>query len=292
MNDSTAGELLLTPETLINYLCDTLANDSRLQLFITAEQRQDITSIKPQLLSQMTRLNGERHSLLILLTDLPLESARTFAALDSIHAQVDAQLTPETHYMIGESAMYREMKAGFGSEMTRISLLTIIAIFLIVAISFRSIIVPTILVVTVMTAVYVNVIFAGLLRGEMLYLAYLIVQSILMGATIDYGILFANYYKEFRRTMLPYEAVKAAYKGSIRTITTSGLIMVVAPGAMALLVDDITISAIVGCLAVGAGMAVLLILIVLPGVLVAFDKLVVRKSQRLEPKPETPDESR
>lgn len=292
MNDSTAGELLLTPETLINYLCDTLANDSRLQLFITAEQRQDISSIKPQLLSQMTRLNGERHSLLILLTDLPLESARTFAALDSIHAQVDAQLTPETHYMIGESAMYREMKAGFGSEMTRISLLTIIAIFLIVAISFRSIIVPTILVVTVMTAVYVNVIFAGLLRGEMLYLAYLIVQSILMGATIDYGILFANYYKEFRRTMLPYEAVKAAYKGSIRTITTSGLIMVVAPGAMALLVDDITISAIVGCLAVGAGMAVLLILIVLPGVLVAFDKLVVRKSQRLEPKPETPDESR
>ena len=184
--------------------------------------------------------------------------------------------------------MYREMKAGFGAEMTRISLLTIIAIFLIVALSFRSIIVPTILVVTVMTAVYVNVIFAGLLRGEMLYLAYLIVQSILMGATIDYGILFANYYKEFRRTMLPYEAVKAAYQGSIRTITTSGLIMIVAPGAMALLVDDITISAIVGCLAIGAAMAVLLILIVLPGVLVAFDKLVVRRGQRKEPDPVDP----
>jgi predicted RND superfamily exporter protein len=159
--------------------------------------------------------------------------------------------------MIGESAMYREMKAGFGAEMTRISLLTIIAIFLIVALSFRSIIVPTILVVTVMTAVYVNVI-------------------------------FANYYKEFRRTMLPYEAVKAAYQGSIRTITTSGLIMVVAPGAMALLVDDITISAIVGCLAIGAAMAVLLILIVLPGVLVAFDKLVVRRGQRKEPDPTDP----
>ncbi|MBQ1874144.1 MAG: MMPL family transporter [Paludibacteraceae bacterium] len=288
INDSTAREIELTPEILINYLSDTLANDPRLQLFISVEQRADIESIKPKLLSQMSQLNGTNHSLLILLTNLPQESARTFASLDRMHEQVQAQLKGD-HYMIGESAMYREMKAGFGSEMTRISLLTIIAIFLIVAISFRSIIVPTILVLTVMTAVYVNVIFAGLLRGEMLYLAYLIVQSILMGATIDYGILFANYYKEHRRTMLPYEAVKAAYKGSIRTITTSGLIMIVGPGAMAILVDDITISAIVGCLAVGAAMAVLLILIVLPGVLVACDKLVVRKSQRLEPKPETPE---
>jgi predicted RND superfamily exporter protein len=235
----------------------------------------------------MQQLRGKHHSLMVILTDLPDESARTFASLDVIHEKASKQL-PGQHYMIGESAMYREMKAGFGAEMTRISLLTIIAIFLIVALSFRSIIVPTILVVTVMTAVYVNVIFAGLIRGEMLYLAYLIVQSILMGATIDYGILFANYYKEFRRTMLPYEAVKAAYQGSISTITTSGLIMIVAPGAMALLVDDITISAIVGCLAIGAAMAVLLILIVLPGVLVAFDKLVVRRGQRKEPDPTDP----
>ncbi len=287
MNDSTAADILLTPEVLINYLCDTLANDARLQLFISDEQRRDISSIKPQLLTRMQQLRGKHHSLMVILTDLPDESARTFASLDQIHERAAKQL-PGQHYMIGESAMYREMKAGFGDEMTRISLLTIIAIFLIVALSFRSIIVPIILVVTVMTAVYVNVIFAGLIRGEMLYLAYLIVQSILMGATIDYGILFANYYKEFRRTMLPYEAVKAAYQGSIRTITTSGLIMIVAPGAMALLVDDITISAIVGCLAIGAAMAVLLILIVLPGVLVAFDKLVVRRGQRKEPDPTDP----
>ena len=287
MCDSTAESIELTPEQLINYLADTLANDSRLQLFITEEQRHDISNIKPQLLSQMSQMVGERHSLLIMLTDLPAESARTYASLDRIHAIADAQL-PADHFMIGESPVYREMKAGFGADILRISWLTIIAIFLIVAISFRSVIVPTILVVTVMTAVYVNVIFAGLLRGEMLYLAYLIVQSILMGATIDYGIVFANYYKESRRTMLPYEAVKAAYKGSIRTITTSGLIMVVAPGAMALLVDDITISAIVGCLAVGAAMAVLMILLVLPGVLVAFDKLVVRKGQRKEPDSNAP----
>ena len=132
---------------------------------------------------------------------------------------------------------------------------------------------------TVMTAVYVNVVVAGLVSGQMLYLAYLIVQAILMGATIDYGILFANYYRESRKTMLPVDAVCAAYRGSIRTILTSGLIMVIGPGAMALAIDDLMISNIVGCLAVGAFMAIVLTLTVLPAVLVALDKWVVYGKQ-------------
>ena len=135
---------------------------------------------------------------------------------------------------------------------------------------------------TVMTAVYVNVIFSGIFSGTMLYLAYLIVQSILMGATIDYGILYANYYKEYRKTMDINDAITAAYRGFIRTIMTSGLIMVVAPGAMALLVDDVAISAIVGSLSIGAMVSVVLILLVVPAVLGAFDSLVVRKKDRFK----------
>ena len=96
-----------------------------------------------------------------------------------------------------------------------------------------------------------------------------------MGATIDYGILFANYYREFRKTSLPVDAVCAAYKGSIRTILTSGLITVIGPGAMALFTDDLMISNIVGCLAVGAFVAIVLTLTVVPAVLVALDKWVV-----------------
>jgi predicted RND superfamily exporter protein len=179
------------------------------------------------------------------------------------------------HSYVGESVMYAEMRAGFDHEMNVFTLLTILSIFLIVAVTFRSVIVPTILILTVMTAVYVNVVVAGIVSGKMLYLAYLIVQAILMGATIDYGILFANYYREFRKTMLPVDAVCSAYRGSIRTILTSGLIMVVGPGVMALFIDDLMISNIVGCLAVGAFMAVVLTLTVLPAVLVALDKWVV-----------------
>lgn len=261
-------------DQLIAYVCDTLIADPRIAPMVPDSIRTQVKDVQNQLASGMGQLRKENHSLCVILTSLPPESKQTTAFVNSLSAQADATLAHE-HYMLGESVMYVEMQAGFNHEMNVVTLFTILVIFLIVAITFRSVIVPTILVATVMTAVYVNVVVSGLVSGQMLYLAYLIVQAILMGATIDYGILFANYYRENRRTMPRREAAAAAYKGSIRTILTSGLIMVIAPGVMAALIEDVMISNIVSCLAVGAFMAIVLILTVVPAVLVALDRLVV-----------------
>lgn len=271
---SSCDTLRMGFRPLLNYLCDTLAYDPRLADILPDSIVSQATSIHSQIEDGLGQLRKDKHSLLVVLSSLPKESQETYDFVDTLTTMADAKM-PHEHYYVGESVMYAEMRAGFDHEMNVVSLLTILSIFLIVAITFRSVIVPTILVVTVMSAVYVNVVVAGLVSGQMLYLAYLIVQAILMGATIDYGILFANYYRENRKTSLSVDAVCAAYRGSIRTILTSGLIMVIGPGAMALFVDDVMISNIVGCIAVGAFMAIVLILTVVPAVLVALDKWVV-----------------
>lgn len=259
---------------LLNYLCDTLVYDERLADILPADMREQATGIKSQMADGLGRLRKEHYSLFVVLSSLPAESEETYAFVDTLYALANTHI-PGNHFLIGESVMYHEMKAGFGAETRTVSLLTILAIFLIVALTFRSVIVPIILVVAVMTAVYFNVVAAGVVAGQMLYLAFLIVQAILMGAAIDYGIVFANYYRENRKTMLPVEAICAAYRGSIRTILTSGLIMVIGPGVMSLFVDDVMISNIVGSIAVGAFMAIVLTLTVVPAVLVALDKWVV-----------------
>ena len=271
---SHADTLKVGFEPLLTFLCDTMVYDPRLADVLPDTIRAKATTIKAQMEDGLGQLRKSDHSLLVVLSSLPVESPETYAFVDTLTALADARLTDE-HYYVGESVMYAEMRGGFDHEMNVVSLLTILSIFLIVAITFRSVIVPTILVVTVMTAVYVNVVVAGWVTGQMLYLAYLIVQAILMGATIDYGILFANYYRENRKTMLPVDAICAAYRGSIRTILTSGLIMIIGPGAMALFVNDLMIANIVGCLAVGAFVAIILTLTVVPAVLVALDKWVV-----------------
>ena len=271
---SQADTLRVGLDQLLAYVCDTLIYDPRLADIIPDTVRTQASSMHTEIMDGIGQLRQPDHSLLVVLSTLPKESPETYAFVDTLTAWADARLTNE-HYYVGESVMYAEMRGGFDHEMSMVTLLTILAIFLIVAVTFRSVIVPTILVMTVMTAVYMNVVVAGLVSGKMLYLAYLIVQAILMGATIDYGILFANYYREYRKSMMQLDAVCAAYKGSIRTILTSGLIMVLGPGVMALFIDDLMISNIVGCLAVGAFVAIVLILTVVPAVLVALDKWVV-----------------
>ena len=268
-------------EELVNFIGDDLLNDKRLSGYIDDDVRSHFNEFRDAFEDKISLLRREDHSLMLVLTKLPPESRETYDFVSRLSSVCDDCFGGESQ-LVGESVMYSEMKNGFGREMRLVTILTVLAIFLIVAVSFRSVIVPLILVMTVMTAVYVNVIFSGIFSGTMLYLAYLIVQSILMGATIDYGILYANYYKEYRKTMDINDAITAAYRGFIRTIMTSGLIMVVAPGAMALLVDDVAISAIVGSLSIGAMVSVVLILLVVPAVLGAFDSLVVRKKDRFK----------
>ena len=236
--------------------------------------REQFSTMETAMSEVGTRMRGNGYSIAAIISDFADESPETYAFIDKLDSFCNDMLDHE-HYTIGESVMFSEMKRGFNRELLVVTLLTILATFLIVAISFRSLLVPAVLVLTVLTGIYVNVVFCGLGGRTMLYLAYLIVQSILMGATIDYGILYTNYYRELRATQTKYEAAGNAYHNSIRTILTSGLLMVVGPGAMALLVDDVTISAIVGCLSVGAFVAILLILLVLPALLVALDRWVV-----------------
>ena len=271
---SDCDTLRLGFEPLLVYLCDTLVHDPRLADILPDTIAEQAASVKAQMKDGLGMLRKDDHSLLVVLSSLPKESEETYAFVDTLTSLADARMSHE-HYYVGESVMYAEMRGGFDHEMSLVTLLTILSIFLIVALTFRSVIVPTILVLAVMTAVYVNVVGAGIVTGKMLYLAYLIVQAILMGATIDYGILFANYYRENRKTMLPVDAVCAAYRGSIRTILTSGLIMFIGPGVMAIFVDDLMIANIVGCLAAGSFVAIVLTLTMVPAVLVALDRWVV-----------------
>ena len=272
-NDS----LQMSIEEVLSYVSGPLLTDPRLASLIPDSVADIISGVEQQMQSGVGMLRGNDHSLCVVLTDYPAESDATYAFEDTLE-RLEKRYLPSGSNMIGESVMYSEMKNGFSHEMMIVTILTILAIFLIVAITFRSVIVPAILILTVMTAVYVNVVCCGIISGEMLYLAYLIVQSILMGATIDYGILFANYYREKRRTLPARESIFESYKGSIRTIMTSGLIMVVAPAAMALLTDNVMIRNIVGAIAIGAFVAIILILVLLPGVLMVFDRWVVHNA--------------
>ena len=263
-------------EEMLDFLSSGILADPRFSAFIDESMVSDFDGMKSAMSDGIGMMKSPTHSLAVIVSDYPDESPQTYDFVDSLDSACADELDND-YYLIGESVMFSEMKAGFDRELLIVTLLTVAAILLIVALTFKSAIIPVVLVMCVMSGVFVNLTVGGIGGRTVLYLAYLIVQSILMGATIDYGILFTNYYRESRRSMEIPDAVKAAYRGSINTIMTSGLIMVIAPGVMAILVKDVAIASIVQNISVGALAAVTIILLVLPGMLAALDRWVVRR---------------
>ena len=199
---------------LLDYLNADVLNDSRFAPVLDDDLRTQITEAKRQMDEAAKQLRGENHSRMILLIELSEESAETEAFIHDLQETCDALLGGR-YYLIGASAMVDEMEQGFDRELLVITLLTAASIFLVVALTFRSLAIPALLVLIVQCGVFLTVSAVGAFGGSMYYLALLIVECILMGATIDYGILYTSYYREMRRLMGVREALAAAYRGSI-----------------------------------------------------------------------------
>ena len=225
----------------------------------------------------MSMLKSERWSRMIVYSTLPVESEKTDQFMTMLKEAGD-RLTGEYH-LIGNSAMSYEMQNTFSGELWTITMLTAAAIYLIVLIISRSFIVPALLVLIVQCGVYITVTAVGWQGYQIYFLALLIVECILMGATIDYGILFTSYYREKRNHLEPPEALKAAYDGSIHSIMTSGVIIVLITGIFGYVYPDPTVAEICRTIATGALSAILVILFMLPGQLSALDRLITRKDR-------------
>ena len=274
--NSDTDSLKMSITGLMDFMTGTMLNDPMYERFIDESAKESIIAMKKSMTEGLGNLRGEGYSIATIISDYKTESQETFDFIERLSEKCDETFDGEC-YLIGESVMYKEMKDGFSHEMMVVTLLTIIVIFITVALTFRSMIVPVFLLLIVMSAVYVCV-FVGGLRGQpMNYLAYLVMQSILMGATIDYAILFTDYYREKRMKLPIWQALRKSYKNTIHSIMTSGLILILCPYIMSMLLTDPTISLILHSISVGALSAILLIIFVLPGLLAAFDKIVVKK---------------
>ncbi len=269
-------EWKLSIEKLFDHLSTKLINDPAFSPVIGDDIKAQLGDAGKALKDGVSMLKGNKYSRMVLQTSYPVESDKTNAFLDRINAFANENFSGKL-YLVGMSPMTYEMSGTFDKELLFITLLTAIAIFIIVAISFRSMIIPLILVLLVQCGVFITVTVIGWQGFSIYFLALLIVECILMGATIDYGILLTNYYRESRKKFGPKEALAEAYKGSIHTIMTSGLIMVLVTAIISSFYSDPTVAQICRTISIGVTAAILLIVFILPGTLAAFDKLITKE---------------
>ena len=268
----------MTPVELISYLQEHLLEDPRFSAFISDGIRQQISEAGEAIQEYAAKLEGKNYGRVILTTRYPEDSDETRAFIRSLSERCGTLLEGKS-WLIGNAVMNGEMAQTFDTELNRITLLSAAAIFLVVALTFRSLIIPLVLVLTVQCGIYLTMVFIGLSGGAMYYLALLMVQCILMGATIDYAILYTSYYREQRLYADIRTSIRGAYDGALHTILTSALIVIGAAGILGFVFANPAIGEICLTISRGAISALLLIVFVLPGVLAALDRFVVRKKE-------------
>ncbi len=239
-----------------------------------------------QLEDGKAQLVTQSYSRIIITTSYAEESDETSEFVNWLMDYSDENFSGST-YLIGNSIMVEEMKDAFSGEFRMISLLTALAIFLIEALTFRSLVIPLALVLLVQTGVNITASIIGVTSGGMYYLALLIVECILMGSTIDYGILYVSNYREARRECGILPSLRRAYDRSMGTILTSGIILVVVVGVLQFMFEEAAVRAIVRTLSLGGFSVLILIIFVLPGILAALDRFVVKKGTAVPA--DTPD---
>lgn len=261
----------LTVEEIINYTNDVLLKDNKFKDFIDKDMKDKIKDAKIKISESKDLLVTKNYSRIIINSKYDLEGKDTYKFIEN----TKKELNKKGIYVIGDSPMALEMSKSFNRELDFITILTMIFIFVVVAFTFKNLLIPLILVLIIQCAVYVTMSILSITGVNVYFISILIVQAILMGATIDYAIVYTSYYKELRHKYCVKDAIIEAYNHSIHTILTSSSILIIVTLVVSLFADAIA-AKICETISEGTFCSAILILFILPGILSIFDKFICK----------------
>ncbi|MBE5730857.1 MAG: hypothetical protein E7350_02775 [Clostridiales bacterium] len=214
---------------------------------------------------------GAEHGRVVLVMDLPQTGEDTFIAIDEIKKLAN-QHFGINNYLAGESVTYKDIAMTFDRDLLVINIITVVSILLIIAVLFRSLLLPVILVLIIQGGIWITMAIQFIAGNPIFFMSYIICMCIQMGATIDYGILISSNYRINRATMDKLTAAIESVKTAMPTIITSGTILVAAGFIIGFVSSIMPIYSIGRLLGLGAIISILLIVFLLPAALYLLDK--------------------
>lgn len=226
----------------------------------------------------LSQIVSENYSRMVIAVDVPYEGEETFTLVESIR-DIANQYYPGEYYLAGSGVSTYDLMDTVTSDMLKVNLLAIGAVFIVLLITLHSISLPIILVLSIETAIWLNLSVPYFMDSTIFYIAYLIISSIQLGATVDYAILMTDRYKENRLSMGKKEAVIHTVSGVTISILVSGSVLT----TVGLLLGYISTNQLLAQLGIfigrGAIFSLVIVLFVLPGFLYLFDRLVIGKKR-------------
>lgn len=224
----------------------------------------------------LSKLNSNNYTRMVLTVDTDYEGNETFSLVEEIRDTAE-DYYPGEWYLAGEGVSTYDLMYTVTSDMVKVNLVAIGAVFLVLLLTMKSLILPVILVLSIETAVWINLAIPYFSDQTIFYIAYLIISSIQLGATVDYAILFTDRYKEMRQTYPKKEAIVRTISAVSVSILTSASVLTVVGFLLGIFSTHGLLSQLGYFLGKGTLCSLTIVLFVLPGLLSLFDRLIVRK---------------
>ena len=210
-------------------------------------------------------------------------------ASDEVNKQIDEINAIVADYdphgmLIGEAPCTKDLISITDKDFKVVSAVSIVAIFLIIAIVFRSISLPVILVAVIEFAIFLNMCVPFYTHTQIPFIASIVIGTIQLGATVDYAILMTNHYKNRRaQGMEKKHAVKEALGASAQSIVVSALSFFASTFGVGVYSNIDMISSLCMLMSRGALISMVVVLLVLPAMYMIFDRVICATSVGFRP---------
>lgn len=210
-------------------------------------------------------------------------------ASDEVNAQCDAikeiiKRYDKSAMLIGEAPCTQDLITITDKDFKTVSAVSIVLIFIIIAVVLKSISLPVILVAVIEFAIFINMGIPSYTGTVLPFIASIVIGTIQLGATVDYAILMTNKYKKARHNGAgKQEAISAALNSSLQSVIVSALSFFAATFGVGIYSSIDMISSLCSLLARGAIISLFVVAFILPAMFMVFDKLILHTSKGFKP---------
>ena len=234
--------------------------------------------------STLELLESDHYSRIVISVDAEEEGDAAFSLIERIRG-IAQQYYPDRYHLAGAGVSTYDLKTTVTADMVKVNMLSIGAVFLVLLLTMKSITLPMILVLTIETAIWINLSIPYYSGQSIFYIAYLIISSIQLGATVDYAILFTDRYQENKADYKGTSCIVQTIMDTAASILTSGTVMTVVGFLLGMFSSHELLSQLGFLLGKGTLCSLLLVFFVLPGFLYLHEHTIGKWKKNRAAKP-------
>ena len=216
-------------------------------------------------------LESENYRRIVINAEVNADSDEAFALVEQIRSLAEEYYGTD-YYLAGQSASTCDLKDTVTADMTKVNLIAIAAVFIVLLLILHSLMLSALLVFSIEGAIWINMAIPAVAGNQIFYIAYLIISSIQLGATVDYAILMTERYRENRQQLERRKAVRKTIMDCTGSVLTSGTVLTVVGFLLCFLSTHRLLSQLGLLLGVGTVCSLCVVIFILPGLLYLMDR--------------------